>query len=153
MDNIRLCWKAHFDSRAVHCLMTAKTQELYKGVLDSLVVYIPEFKPGATKSDWEQASRNAFKEVFPQIRIYGCLFHYTQRIWSKVQKLGLTHDFQVHPFVDGYSVSTSLSDCYNIRFDCNAEFRNKSSVNDGKAEKIHQKVLVQSNISRRTLHI
>ena len=75
---------------AAPCLLTAKSQELYKKVLDSLVAYIPEFKPVATMSDWELASRNAFKEIFPQTRLYGCLFHYTQRIWSKVQKLGLT---------------------------------------------------------------
>ena len=79
---------------AVHCLMTAKTEGIYKAVLDSLVAHIPGFKPVASMSDWEQASRNAFNEVFPQIRIYGCVFHYTQCIWSKVRKLGLSHGFK-----------------------------------------------------------
>ena len=78
---------------ALHCLMPAKTQELYRGVIDSLVAYIPEFRPLAYISVWEQAPRNAFEQVFPQIRIYACLFHNTERIWSKVQKLGLTHGF------------------------------------------------------------
>ena len=58
--------------------MTAKIEGIYKVVLDSLVAHISVFKPVASMSDWEQASRNAFKEVFPQIRIYGCLFHYNQ---------------------------------------------------------------------------
>ena len=54
-------------------------------------------------SDWERASRNAFKEVFPQIRIYGCLFHYTQCIWAKVQKLGLTHSFKSNPEISKFT--------------------------------------------------
>ena len=44
--------------------MTAKTEELYKRVLERLVAYIPEFKPVATMSNWEQASRNAFFHKF-----------------------------------------------------------------------------------------
>ena len=48
-------------------------------------------------SDWEQAAITAFREVSPRISIDGCLFHYTKRIWSKVQK-------NFHAFVDGHSV-------------------------------------------------
>ena len=83
--------------------MTAKTQCLYREVLESLITHIPEFKPVASMSDWERASRNAFKDVFPQIRIYGCLFHYTQCIWAKVQKLGLTHGFKSNPEISKFT--------------------------------------------------
>ena len=88
---------------AIHCLMTAKTQCLYREVLESLITHISEFKPVASMSDWERASRNAFKDVFPQIRIYGCLFHYTQCIWAKVQKLGLTHAFKSNPEISKFT--------------------------------------------------
>ena len=40
-------------------------------------------------SDWEQAARNAFRRVYPGIRLDGCWFHYTQAIWRKTQKCGL----------------------------------------------------------------
>ena len=45
-------------------------------------------------SDLEPAARNAIKEVHPQIKIYGCWFHYTQCIWRKIQKLGLANTFK-----------------------------------------------------------
>ena len=45
-------------------------------------------------SDWEPAARNAFKAVHPEIKMYGCWFHYTQRIWAKAQKLGLNQGFR-----------------------------------------------------------
>ena len=44
-------------------------------------------------SDWEPAARNSFKDVFPHIKMYGCWFHFTQRIWMKSQKLGLSQGF------------------------------------------------------------
>ena len=45
-------------------------------------------------SDWEDASRNAFRETYPQVKIYGCWFHFTQRIWAKTQKLGLVEGYR-----------------------------------------------------------
>ena len=79
---------------AIHCLMTSKSQELYTGILENLVANIPQFKPMASMSDWEPVPRNAFKEIYPQIKIYGCWFHFTQCIWAKTQKLGLTQSFK-----------------------------------------------------------
>ena len=84
---------------AIHCLMTAKSQELYSCLLERLVRHLPEFKPVTSMSDWELAPKNAIKEVFPHIRIYGCFFHYTQCIWSKVQKLGLVQDFKTNVLI------------------------------------------------------
>ena len=47
----------------------------------------------ASMSDWEDAPRNAFRETYPQVKIYGCWFHFTQRIWAKTQKLGLVEGY------------------------------------------------------------
>ena len=79
---------------AIHCMMTSKSQELYSAVLESLVTLIPQFKPLALMSDWEPAPRNALKEIYPQMKIYGCWFHFTQCVWRKTQKLGLTRSFK-----------------------------------------------------------
>ena len=73
---------------AIHCLMTSKSQELYRQN------NIPQFKPLISMSDWEPAARNAFHEIYPDIKIYGCWFHYTQRIWARTQKLGLSQTFR-----------------------------------------------------------
>ena len=87
---------------AVHCLLTAKTQELYQAVLDCICINIPQFQPLASMSDWEPAARNAFKLVFPQAKNFGCWFHYTQRIWAKSQKLGLIQSFADNSDVTAY---------------------------------------------------
>ena len=79
---------------AIHCMMTSKSQELYSAVLESLVTHIPQFKPLTLMSDWEPAPRNALKEIYPQMKIYGCWFHFTQCVWRKTQKLGLTRSFK-----------------------------------------------------------
>ena len=78
---------------AIHCLMTSKSQELYIAILDRNFSNLPNFKPMTVLSDWESAPRNSFKEIYPNININGCWFHYTQHIWAKVQKLGLTQSF------------------------------------------------------------
>ena len=35
-----------------------------------------------------------FGNVYPQMRVCGCWFHFTQRIWAKTQKLGLSQSFR-----------------------------------------------------------
>ena len=79
---------------AIHCLMTAKSQDVYQAVLENISIRLPHFKPLASMSDWEPAARNAIKEVFPHIKVYGCWFHFTQRIWMKTQKLALSQGFR-----------------------------------------------------------
>ena len=79
---------------AIHCLMTSKSEILYQAVWEAIHENLPEFQPSASMSDWEPAARNAFKEIFPQVKIYGCWFHYTQRIWAKTQSLALTQNFK-----------------------------------------------------------
>ena len=87
---------------AIHCLITAKTQELYQAVLEIIYTNVPQFRPLASMSDWEPAARNAFKVVFPEAKGYGCWFHYTQRIWAKSQKLGLIQGFGDNPDIAAY---------------------------------------------------
>ena len=69
--------------------MTAKDQNLYKAVLNDIRRLIPQFQPEVTMSDWEAAPRNAVKEIYPNVKNYGCWFHFSQRVWQKTQKLGL----------------------------------------------------------------
>ena len=62
---------------AIHCLITAKSKDFYKAVLENIAIHIPQFLPSASMSDWEPAARNALREDYPQVKIYGCWFHYT----------------------------------------------------------------------------
>ena len=87
---------------AIHCLMTSKSQDLYRSILENLRIKAPDFHPSASMSDWEPAARNAFKQIYPDIKLYGCWFHFTQRIWLKTQKLGLSESFKSNPEVTKY---------------------------------------------------
>lgn len=71
-------------------------------MLENITAYVPQFEPSASMSDWGPASRSAIKEVFPQVKLYCCWFHYTQRIWEKTQKLGLVHAFKYNTNVKSF---------------------------------------------------
>ena len=88
---------------AIHCLMTAKSQDLYQAILENISVNIPLFQPSSSMSDWEPAARIAFRNVYPQMKVYGCWFHFTQRIWMKTQKVGLSKSFR-----DSHEVATFI---------------------------------------------
>ena len=47
------------------------------------------FQPNIVCTDFEMSMINCISRVFPGSRIRGCLFHYSQCIWRKVQELGL----------------------------------------------------------------
>ena len=57
---------------AIHRLLTGKNQPLYQAILETISQNIPHFRPLASMSDWEDTSRNAFREIYPQVKIYGC---------------------------------------------------------------------------------
>ena len=79
---------------AIHCLMTNKDEELYTAVIITIKELIPQLQPTKAMSDWERGSRNAFKHVYPETRLYGCWFHYTQAIWKHIQQYGLASSYR-----------------------------------------------------------
>ena len=82
---------------AIHCLLTGKTQELYEAILFRIQSLVPQFHPEKSMSDWETAPRNAFKAAYNGIKLQGCWFHYTHRIWKMVQKCNLVEVFNNNP--------------------------------------------------------
>jgi hypothetical protein len=52
--------------------------------------------------DFEQSSFVAFKKNYPSTEIYGCLFHFTQIVWRKIQNLNMatlyneSYEFKLH---------------------------------------------------------
>ena len=71
-------------------LMSGKRTVDYVAVMKGIVEVlptIPEVK--GTVLDFEAAMWNAIREVLPGVAIRGCLFHFTQAVWRKVQEFGL----------------------------------------------------------------
>lgn len=75
-------------------LLPNKTQATYSRFLALLVTKAAQiglvFSPQIVCIDFEMAMLRTLQRLFPNSRIRGCLFHYSQAIWRKVQSLGLT---------------------------------------------------------------
>ena len=75
----------------IHCILTSKSEELYTAILAKVHEFIPQLMPIHGMSVWEKGARNAVKKQFQGSYLRGCYFHYSQSIWRKVQKLGLSN--------------------------------------------------------------
>ena len=73
-----------------------------EAVINNIFSNIPHFRPSASMSDWEPAARNAMKKALPNSELYGCWFHFTQRIWAKTQNVGLAREFRNNQDIECY---------------------------------------------------
>lgn len=80
-------------------LLPQKNHETYSRffhlLLEVAVRYGFRFDPRIVCIDFESAVIATITEMFPNARIRGCLFHYSQAIWRKVQNLGLSGRYTV----------------------------------------------------------
>lgn len=79
----------------IYALLPSKTQATYRRLFQKLKEKAIEhgliFNPKLFQIDYEIAVINAINLEFPpehpnEIRVRGCLFHYTQAIWRKVNR-------------------------------------------------------------------
>lgn len=62
------------------------------------------WSPKAFQTDFEQAVISAIKDIFPNVPVLGCYFHFTQAIWRNAKKAGLealynNRDFYVYGMI------------------------------------------------------
>ncbi len=92
----------------IFVLMTAKTQVLYEAVISTVRDFFPELLPDFLMGDFELASRNALELHFPTATLGGCQFHFSQSLWKKIQKLGLSKLYMTNKDFQKY-VRTTMS--------------------------------------------
>ena len=85
-------------------LMSGKRRRDYKKVLEAIRNFLPdEIKLQCIVADFEAALWRAVEQVFQDAQIQGCVFHWTQAVWRKVQDLGLTTAYKgddaVHKYI------------------------------------------------------
>ena len=99
MDDIRSCGQTHLASDSL--FDDCKKSRSLSSYLENISVNIPLFQPSSSMSEWEPAARIVFRHVYPQMKVYRCWFHFTQRNWMKTQKVGLCNSFR-----DSHEVAT-----------------------------------------------
>ncbi|XP_052128123.1 uncharacterized protein LOC127750459 [Frankliniella occidentalis] len=70
-----------------YAVMTKGTTTAYAAVLNKLKEL--GLRPQAVVTDWDDAQRGAWKEVFPRIELWGCYFHFLRAIYRKAKKKSL----------------------------------------------------------------
>ena len=70
--------------------MSGRTTKDYRKVLRAVLNSLPEdIKGEKVVLDFERATWKALREVLPDVSLQGCVFHWTQAVWRKVQEIGL----------------------------------------------------------------
>ena len=77
----------------IYALMPSKCESSYVAVFAKLKELEPMLNPDSVLTDFEIASRNAIKRVFPDTELGGCFFHLGQNIWRKVINEGLREKY------------------------------------------------------------
>lgn len=72
-----------------YCFMISKQKSHYIEFLKAIKTKFPNFLPIECMSDFETASRKAFSEQFPGIKVTGCFFHFKQCLVRKIGDFGL----------------------------------------------------------------
>ena len=79
---------------AIYALLPDKQQTTYERCFSLLKEKLPLWSPHVLKIDFEVAAIQGIRNVFPQIEVKGCNFHFNQSVWRRVQTLGLTTSYR-----------------------------------------------------------
>ncbi|XP_078372705.1 uncharacterized protein LOC144656350 [Oculina patagonica] len=71
-------------------LMSGRRKRDYRAVLKEVIRLLPS-QPAVSRItlDFESALWTVLRELLPDTTLQGCLFHWTQALWRKVQELGI----------------------------------------------------------------
>ena len=71
----------------LYCLASNKEEKTYEELFEFLKEQ--NLYPESVTMDFEQAAIKALRKCFPDTTVHGCLFHFCQCLWRKIQSLGL----------------------------------------------------------------
>ena len=83
-------------------MMSRRRKREYKAIFQHIKEIIPSINLFRLITDFEAAIWNGAREVFPNIIISGCNFHWGQALWRKVQELGLAVSYRTVGSVNEY---------------------------------------------------
>ena len=78
----------------LYCLLPENKTEtctrMFTLIIQKALSYGYYFYPGTCMLDFEFAVHNVIRTLFSDCIIKGCLFHYSQALWRKLQEVGLS---------------------------------------------------------------
>jgi hypothetical protein len=85
-----------------HILMTGKKKRLFRDIFQNLKYNYPAINPTVIMSDFELALARALKIIFPDSRIAGCRFHFSQAIFRNLNGAvyKLHHEYKKNSMVN-----------------------------------------------------
>ena len=80
----------------VFVMMSSRSQADYDAVFRTILDILPN-PPSVVKvvADFEAATWLSLRVVLPNVEVKGCLFHFTQAVFRKIQSLGLQRAYNV----------------------------------------------------------
>lgn len=78
----------------VFVLISGRKKKDYRKVIKSILDLLP-VEPDVRQItvDFEKALWSVLRQVLPGVKIKGCVFHWTQALWRKIQELGLQQPY------------------------------------------------------------
>lgn len=70
----------------IYALLCTKKKETYLKFFQKLKELRPTLSPHSLITDFEAASYLSAKEVFQDVELVGCFFHFCQNLWRQIQK-------------------------------------------------------------------
>ncbi|XP_041364761.1 uncharacterized protein LOC121380077 [Gigantopelta aegis] len=83
-------------------LMSRKRKEDYVKILDAIKQKMERNVLETFVVDFEKGAWQAIREVFSDVDVKGCVFHWTQAVWCHIQELGLVTSYRKREAVHSY---------------------------------------------------
>lgn len=77
-----------------YALLPNKRRSTYFELFTAIKEFVPQWNPETITMDFEEAAIAALINLFPQVNIQGCNFHWNQCLWRKIQNLGLVNEYR-----------------------------------------------------------
>jgi len=81
----------------VYALLSGRAEVIYQRFLASLLTLTNGLNPISVVTDFEMAAMNAIRVQFPNVILNGCMFHFGQCVWRKLQAEGLSATYNGDP--------------------------------------------------------
>ena len=81
----------------VYALLSSRTEEAYQHLLQEILTLKEGLNPDSIMVDFELAAIRAFQNTFPTATITGCMFHFGQCVWRKLQAEGFSERYRNEP--------------------------------------------------------